>query len=68
MDKVVSEQDAEIQDAQDKFQNLLSTIENELGTDLAVSTPADEAEEAADVDINQDQPKHEESAQTDFFA
>ncbi|MEE3340427.1 MAG: hypothetical protein VZR14_06835, partial [Hallerella sp.] len=60
--------DAEIQDSQDKFQKLLSTIEHELGTDLAGSTPANVAEEAADVDINQDQPKHEESAQTDFFA
>ena len=61
-------QNDEIAEAQEKFNQLVATIENELGTDLAVSTPADEAEEAADVDINQDQPKHEESAQTDFFA
>ena len=69
----MSEQDSEIQSAQEKFQDLLSTIENELGTEIQVTAPeesetAEESQEAAEEDVNQDQPKQEESAQTDFFA
>lgn len=55
MEKLVKDQDAEIQSAREKFQNLLTTIENELGTEIPVQESAEE-------------PKVQESAQSDFFA
>lgn len=57
-DKVVKEQDVEIQKASEKFQNLLATIESELNTEIPLQESATPAEE----------PKVQESAQSDFFA
>ncbi len=63
MDKVVSEQGNEIQNAQEKFQNLLSTIESELGTEIPVQSPGEESQ------ASEEQPNGSagESAQADFF-
>ena len=65
MDRVVSEQGEEIQSAQEKFQTLLSTIENELGTEIPVQSPGEESQEQPAADDSQ-KPAGE-SAQPDFF-
>jgi chromosome segregation ATPase len=64
MDGIVSEQGNEIQKAREKFQNLLSTIESELGTEISVQSP--EAEKAPEQ--SEENASQEESAQGDFFA
>lgn len=66
LEGVVNEQGAEIQTAREKFQNLLSTIENELGTEIPVQTPEDGAESAQPESAGQDAPQGG-SAQVDFF-
>ncbi len=63
MDKVVSEQGDEIQNAREKFQNLLSTIESELGTEIPVQSPGEEPQ----VSEGQSNDSAGESAQADFF-
>lgn len=63
MDKVVNEQGVEIQNAREKFQNLLSTIESELGTEIPLQSP----EENGNGSEERPQASAGESAQADFF-
>ena len=67
MEKIIGEQGEEIQNAQEKFQNLLSTIENELGTEIPVQVQDEENQSVEPENGEQEEPA-KESAQTDFFA
>ncbi|MGM9984892.1 hypothetical protein [Fibrobacter intestinalis] len=67
MEKIIGEQGEEIQNAQEKFQNLLSTIENELGTEIPVQAQDEENQSVEPENGEQEEPA-KESAQTDFFA
>jgi len=64
LNNVVKNQGEEIQLAQERFQQLLNTIEAELGTEIPIAPKAPEMVEGS---VVENKPEVEEVKQNDFF-